>query len=203
MEGGSRGDLPLPALVRISPPPFASLRPRSHLPALVRVLFAPSFVCRSSPLFAVVVSTTPAAAADVDVAVAVAAAVRMPALALSCRWRFTHSPFVCSPTGGSCWQPWGRLTTERDGDASRLGVFGADGGVWLREVVDGRERNGGCATFPFKTSAGNKQNPLPVVMGMGFRRVKISIPVPVPAPKPAPNPRVYPYPCRTLVTQGE
>ena len=26
-----------------------------------------------------------------------------------------------------------------DGDASRLGVFGADGGVWLREVVDGRD----------------------------------------------------------------
>jgi hypothetical protein len=87
-----------------------------------------------------------------------------------------------------------------DGDASRLGVVGADGGVWLREVVDGRDtqRDGGCATFPFKTSAANKQNSLPVVTGTGFRRVKISIPVPVPTPKPAPNPRVYPYPCRTL-----
>ena len=39
-----------------------------------------------------------------------------------------------------------------DGDASRFGVVGADGGVWLREVVDGRDtqRDGGCATFPFK-----------------------------------------------------
>jgi hypothetical protein len=69
-----------------------------------------------------------------------------------------------------------------DRDASCLGVFGADGGVWLREVVDGREHNGGCATFLFKTSAGNKQNPLPVVTGTSFQWVKISIPVPVPVP---------------------
>jgi hypothetical protein len=37
---------------------------------------------------------------------------------LFARLPFTHSPFVCSPficslTGGSCWQLWGWLTTER------------------------------------------------------------------------------------------
>ena len=58
----------------------------------------------------------------------------------------------------------------------------------------------GCATFPFKAYTGNKQNPQPMVTGMGFWWVKISIPVPVPVPvpKPASNPWVYLYPCRTL-----
>jgi hypothetical protein len=163
-----RPRLHLPTPVHISPPPFTSPGPRSCVVCpLVCVLFVPPF--------AAVVSATPAAAVDVDVAVAVAAAVRMPALALSCRWWFTHSPFVCSPTGGSCWQPWGWLTTEHDGDASCLGVFGADRGVWLREVVDGRERDGGCATFLFKTSAGNKQNLLPVVTGTGSAGFRLDL----------------------------
>ena len=37
-----------------------------------------------------------------------------------------------------------------DGDMSRFGVVGTDRGVWLREVVDGRDTqcDGGCTTFP-------------------------------------------------------
>jgi hypothetical protein len=110
-----------PEVICHSPPSFASPRPRSHLPALVRIS-RPSFVCRLPsrlcvvcplvrvsfvPPFAAVVSATPAATADVDVAVAVAAAVRMPTLALSCRWRWRccRSPFIRSSFGCSPF-PW-------------------------------------------------------------------------------------------------
>ena len=103
-----------PEVICHSLPSFASPRPRSHLPAPVRISLPPfaspgprscvicplirvSFV----PLFAAVISATPAAAADIDVAVAVAAAVRMPALALSCCWRRCRSAFVCSSFGCS------------------------------------------------------------------------------------------------------
>ena len=57
-----------------------------------------------------------------------------------------------------------------DRNASRLGVVGTDGGVWLREEVDVRDTqlDGGCATFPFKAYTGNKQNPQPTTRGHGY-----------------------------------